>query len=48
MKKEKLCDTCKKEKAVIIEHGMFYSCAKCMWKQHFRNKKKQNKAYDQR
>ena len=24
MKKDKLCDTCKKEKAVIIEHDIFY------------------------
>ena len=43
MKKEKLCDTCKKEKAVIVEHDTFFSCAKCMWNEYFRNKKKQNK-----
>ena len=33
----------------ILEHDTFYSCAKCMWKEYFRNKKKQNrwqKAYE--
>jgi hypothetical protein len=28
MSKDKLCDTCKKEKAVIVERDIFYSCVK--------------------
>ena len=47
MKKEKLCDTCKKEKAVIKEHDIFYSCAKCMWKRVMQEQKKLAKPFDQ-
>ena len=47
MKKEKLCDVCKKEKAVFKEYDTFYSCAKCMWKEYFRNKKKLAKPFEQ-
>jgi len=43
----KLCDTCKKEKAVIVEHDMFYSCVKCMWKQVAQEKKKLAKPFEQ-
>ena len=43
MRKDKLCDTCKKEKAVIVEHDTFYSCAKCKLQQQ----KKLGKPFDQ-
>ena len=47
MSKDKLCDTCKKEKAVIVERDMFYSCAKCMWKRVAQEQKKLAKPFDQ-
>ena len=47
MSKDKLCDTCKLEKAVIVEHDTFYSCAKCMWKQVRQQQKKFAKPFDQ-
>ena len=47
MSKDKMCDTCKKEKAVIVERNMFYSCAKCMWKHVMQEKKKLGKPFDQ-
>jgi hypothetical protein len=45
MSKDKLCDTCKKEKAVTVERGMFYSCAKCMWKRVDARTKETSKAF---
>jgi ssDNA-binding Zn-finger/Zn-ribbon topoisomerase 1 len=47
MSKDKLCDTCKKEKAVIIEHNMFYSCVKCMWNEYHKQQKKLAKPFEQ-
>jgi len=47
MSKDKLCDTCKKEKAVTVERGMFYSCAKCMWKRVEQEQKKLAKPFNQ-
>jgi DNA-directed RNA polymerase subunit RPC12/RpoP len=47
MSKDKLCDTCKKEKAVIIEHDTFYSCVKCMWKRVAQERKRLAKPFDQ-
>ena len=42
MKKDKLCDTCQKKKAVFMEYDTFYSCVKCMWKEYFKKKKKRS------
>ena len=47
MSKDKLCDTCKKEKAVIVERDIFYSCAKCMWNEHYKKQKKLAKPFEQ-
>jgi arsenate reductase-like glutaredoxin family protein len=47
MSKDKMCDTCKKEKAVIIEHDIFYSCVKCMWKRVAQEQKKLAKPFEQ-
>ena len=47
MSKDKLCYTCKKEKAVIIAHDMFYSCAKCMWNAYYKQQKKLAKPFEQ-
>jgi len=45
--KNKLCDTCKKEKAVIVEYDTFYSCVKCMWKRAKQVQKKLAKPFEQ-